>query len=124
MASCDYNTLVATITVGRLKKTCSEDALLKISRNFTEWRSAAPHFGLELCVVEAVDHGKHDEEGKRYVILCRWKQLFGPLATYEKLIRNLLAARRADLAEVVASELRESLVVLPVGWSVLHAIIT
>ena len=45
-----------------------------------------------------------------YVILCRWEQIFGPLATNEKLIRGFLAAERADLAGDVASELRESVV--------------
>ena len=82
--------------------------LLKISQNFTRWKDAAPYLELNGAVVEAVNKGDHDEEGKRYVILCRWKQIFGPLATNEKLIRGFLAARRADLAGDVASELRES----------------
>lgn len=108
MESCDYGTLVTDLPGNRLKETCSSDVLLKISQNFTRWRDAAPFLGLKGAVVEAVDKGNHDEEGKRYVILCRWEQIFGPLATNEKLIQGFLAAGRADLAGDVASELRES----------------
>ena len=110
MDSCDYSVLVAAIPGDRLEAACSEGVLLKISCKFTEWRGAAPFLGLNHAVVEAVDQGKYDEEGKRYLILCRWKQIFGLLATNEKLIRGFLAARRADLAGDVASELRESVV--------------
>ena len=110
METCDYSALVAGIPENKLGEPCSKTVLLKISRNFTRWRGAAPYLRLEGAVVEAVDQGNHDEQGKRYVILCRWKQIFGPLATNEKLIRGFLAAERADLAGDVASELRESVV--------------
>ena len=110
METCDYSALVAGIPGNKLGEPCSKTVLLKVSRNFTRWRDAAPYLRLDEAAVDAVDKGNHDEEGKRYVILCRWEQIFGPLATNEKLIRGFLAAERADLAGDVASELRESVV--------------
>ena len=108
MESCNYSALVAGIPEKKLKEPCSNDVLLKISRNFTRWRGAAPYLELDDAAVEAVDKGNRDEEGKRYVILCRWKEILGFVATNEKLIRGFMAAGRADLAGDVASELRES----------------
>ena len=77
-----------------------------VSRNFTRWRIAAPHFGLDDGAVAAIDSEKHDEEGKRLELLRRWQQKFGYDSTNEKLIRCLLASVRADLATIVAKETR------------------
>ena len=107
METCDYSALVAGIPGNKLGEPCSKTVLLKVSRNFTRWRDAASYLGVDEAAVDAVDKGNHDEEGKRYVILCRWEHIFGPLATNEKLIRGFLAAEKADLVGEDASELRE-----------------
>ena len=102
-----YDSLVANFSIpqSKLEEECSEKVLRRVSSKFTKWRNAAPHLELDADVVEAIEGGVHDEEGKRYDILQRWKQKFAFQGTNEKLIRCLLAAGRADLAGVAAQEI-------------------
>ena len=106
-AMVSYESLVAEFSIpqSKLEEECRENVWRKVSSKFTKWRNAAPHLELDEDVVEAIEGGAHDEEGKRYDLLRRWKQKFAFQGTNEKLIRCLLAAGRADLAEVAALEI-------------------
>ena len=101
-----YEDLVDNFSVpgDRLGEECSDKVLRLVSSKLETWKNAAPHFELEDAVY-TIDNGNHDEEGKRYELLRRWKQKFGYKGTNEKLIRCLLASSRADLAGTVAKEI-------------------
>ena len=99
---------VANIPESKLRETCDNAVFVKVSKNFSGWRDTARHLpGLKQSkyVVEAIEKGNFDEEGKGYLLLCRWKELVGSLATNGNLIQGLFDAKRTNLAEEVASEL-------------------
>ena len=102
-----YDSLVVKFSIppDKLKEECSDKVLCVISRKFTTWKNAAPHFEMGDETVDTINKGNHDEEGKRLELLRRWQQKFGYESTNENLIRRLLASERADLATTVAKEI-------------------
>lgn len=104
-----YENLVACFAIPEteLQNECSDDVLLKVSEAFTRWRSAVPYLGLEETVVEELERDHSNEDEKRQLILKRWKGNFQHEATYEKLMKCFLKANRADLAQLVAQEIKK-----------------
>lgn len=89
------------LTDTQLKVKCSEYVLRKLASKLDRWREIAIHLKLEKGVTDSVDGEHLNEEGKRYRLLERWTQILGHKATYERLVRCLLEATRADLADIV-----------------------
>ena len=97
------------LTDTQLKEKCRECVLRKLASKLDRWREMAIHLKLEKGVTDSVDGERLEEEGKRYRLLERWTQISGHKATYERLVRCLLEATRADLAEFVCETIKEQL---------------
>ena len=102
-----YESLVRNYNLSerQLQVECSEKVFRVLAKNLTKWRNLEPYLELDKGVLDAIDHESLDEEGKRRELLGRWRESYGPDATCEKLIRCLLNASRADLADAVLKEL-------------------
>ena len=106
-----YDSLIDHFAIPKteLQKECSNDVILEVSENLTEWRAVAPYLEISDAEVQAIDRGKHmyNEVGKRQDVLQKWKAKFQYNATYEKLIKGFLKAKRADLARIVAEQIKK-----------------
>ena len=81
-----------------LENEVSDDDIREIANFFESWKLVAPHLSLGKGEIEAIDEDGTSEEGKRLLMLQRWKQALVFKATYKELINALLSVRRADLA--------------------------
>ena len=100
----DHHCSKSNLEKSQLQEKCSENVLVAVASKMTRWRNMEPHLQLDQGVVDDIDKGSYDEEGKKRELLYRWRERYGHKATYEKLIRCLMNASRADLADVVCEE--------------------
>ena len=95
------------VPASKLKLSCSEEHLARISLSITEWRTLAPFLGLTEAEEEAIARDYHDSMAtQRIAVLRRWKGKSGSSATYKKLCKVFWQLDRRDLVEVVCRLLR------------------
>ena len=95
---------------------CIEKQLWNIAKKLSEWRLAAPWLGFEQADVDAWERdARHDEEGKRHLMLTKWRQRNGSRATYKALAEVLLQVGRTDLAESLLTALKGTCNGLEIG---------
>ena len=98
---------VAGIRQDMLQRPCMEKHLLNIAKKLSQWRHAALWLGFEQADVDAWEYDpRHDEKGKRHLMLTAWRQRKGSQATYRALAEVLLEVGRTDLAELLLTTLK------------------
>ena len=98
---------ITGIRLEMLHSPCIEKHLWDIAKNLSQWRLAAPRLGFEQADVDVWEHDpRHDEEGKRHLMLTAWRQRKGSQATYKALAEVLLQVGRTDLAELLLTTMK------------------
>ena len=83
-----------------MEERITDEVLFQLARKMTRWRSI--DLGLEKSVVDTVERDPNtQEEDKQKKLLERWKEAYGPEATYQRLATSFSDSRRADLADAV-----------------------
>ena len=86
------NKLIASTPESELHKTCSVDFLRMFSKTMTSWKDLVPNLGINRWDLEDLaEMYPGDEEEQKYRALLDWKRIDVNLATYEKLLKCLLA---------------------------------
>ena len=86
------NDIIASTPASKLHKTCSIDFLQMFSKKMTSWKDLVPDLGITRRDMEdLVDMYPGDEEEQKYTALLKWKRMDESLATYERLLKCLLA---------------------------------
>ena len=88
-----------------LDQKCSDADLNSISQ-FLDWRTVAPHLGLDPTAIADIDC-KRTEPEKRVETLQRWKKKFGFRAKFRALVEILMKIGNADHAEKVCRLLKQ-----------------
>ena len=97
-----YEAMVASygLTTNQLCTVCNDDVLQSLAPRMNQWQSI--DLKLDSEVMDAIDgESSTDEEGKCCKLLECWKEKYKHKATYERLVRSLMASNRADLAKSV-----------------------
>ena len=93
------------ISQDTLDQECSDAHLVSIS-HFLDWRTVAPHLGLNPTEIGDIDC-KREESEKRVETLQKWKKKFGFKAKFRVLVQTLLKNDNADHAEKVCRLLKQ-----------------
>ena len=88
-----------------LDQKCSDVHLFSISSDL-DWRTVAPHLGLDTTAISDIDCKKTEPE-KRVETLQKWKKKFGFRAKIRMLVEKLLESGNADHAEKVCRLLKQ-----------------
>ena len=86
-----------------LDRPCSEDHLVIIAKDLTQWEMVAYILGLSEAEVEEIDESCKPTELplKRVKMLMKWKNKYKESATYQRLITAFSFLERCDMAERV-----------------------
>ena len=86
-----------------LDRPCSEDHLVIIAKDLTQWEMVAYILGLSEAEVEEIDESYKPTELplKRIKMLMKWKNKYKENATYQRLITAFSFLDRCDMAERV-----------------------
>ena len=86
-----------------LDRPCSEDLLVIIAKDLTDWKMVAYILGLSEAEVEEIDESCKPTELplKRIKMLMKWKNKYKENATYHRLITAFSFLERCDMAERV-----------------------
>ena len=86
-----------------LDRPCSEDHLVIIAKDLTQWEMVAAILGLSEAEVEEIDESYKPTELplKRIKMLMKWKNKYKENATYQRLITAFSFLERCDMAERV-----------------------
>jgi hypothetical protein len=88
-----------------LDQECSDADLVSISQ-FLDWRTVAPHLGLDTTAIADIDC-KRTEPEKRVETLQKWKKKYGFKATYRVLVEKHLETGNADHATEVCRLIKQ-----------------
>jgi len=109
-ASMDLQQIKAEITIGisqeQLKQPVTDEHIREISLKMTKWEDWASALELTPTQIEDIDRENLTMHAKRSAVLRVWKESFGSMATYEKLIDALLKLNLRKNAEFVCSLLK------------------
>ena len=89
-----------------MEKECPDEVLNALAEKMTgDWCTL--RLGLKKGVVDDIDKDRHASEvRKRQKLLHEWKETFGHLATYERLVRCLIDSGRVAVADLVCKTLK------------------
>ena len=99
--------LLRSVPEETLEKPCSDEHIVKIASEITNWQSIAPHLGLKPVDEETILQNHRDVQLQRREMLRTWQQKFGSNATYDGLAKALYDAERVDLVGKVVDVLTE-----------------
>ena len=88
-----------------LNRKCSDADLIRISKDL-DWRTVAPHLGLNPTEIGDIDC-KRTESEKRVETLQKWKKKLGFRANFRALVKTLMETGNADHAEKVCRSLKQ-----------------
>ena len=104
---CELLRRIPEVNREQLGQACSEKHLWEVAKKLGQWRLVAPLLDFSDADVAGWEHdSRHDEEGRRQIMLTKWRQRAGRAATYETLAEVLLKAERTDLAELLLKLLK------------------
>ena len=92
---------VTGVPLQKLDEPCSDEHLITISSDLTQWRTVAPYLGLKESDIEEIETDARTESQKRSKALRKWKNKYSFKATYRVLMEALLKCHMADRAEKV-----------------------
>ena len=92
---------VTGVPLQKLDEPCSDEHLITISSDLTQWRAVAPYLGLKEGDIEEIETDARTESQKRSKVLRKWKDKYSSKATYRVLMEALLKCHMADRAEKV-----------------------
>lgn len=90
-----------------LSRPVVDDALLGVSKNMDRTK-IAPYLGLTSTDQNDIEETGKSPQQKRMMTLEKWKQKYGPNATYFKLIEVFCKAERQDLAGEICKFFKEN----------------
>ena len=100
--------LLTSVSKKTLEKPCSDEHIVEIAREITNWRLIAPDLGLTAVDEEDIRQNHRDDVPiQRREMLRTWKQKFGSKATYGSLAKAFYKTKRVDLVEKVIALLTE-----------------
>ena len=77
-----------------------------IARELTEWKKLFPYFGLDSYMQEEIEATGSLSEQKKQLLL-KWKEKYGPHATYRNLCTLLSSQKRANVVKTVCIAVKD-----------------